>query len=112
MKLIFRWLINAGTLILLASYLPGVEVSGWYAALITALVLGLVNALIKPVLVILTLPVNILTLGLFTFVINALLFWFVATVVKGFEVAGFWPAFWGAIVLSCVSWIVSGLLKK
>lgn len=112
MKLIFRWLINAGTLILLTSYLPGVEVSGWYAALITALVLGLVNALIKPVLVILTLPVNILTLGLFTFVINALLFWFVATVVKGFEVAGFWPAFWGAIVLSCVSWIINILLKK
>lgn len=112
MKLILRWVINAGALLLLASYLPGITVSGWYAALITALVLGLVNALIKPVLVILTLPVNILTLGLFTFVINALLFWFVATVVKGFAVAGFWPAFWGAIVLSCVSWIVSGLLKK
>ena len=112
MKLLFRWLVNAGTLLLLASYLPGITMSGWYAALITALVLGLVNALIKPVLVLLTLPVNILTLGLFTLVINALLFWFVATVVKGFAVAGFWPAFWGAIVLSCVSWIVSGLFKK
>ncbi len=112
MKLIFRWLINAGTLILLASYLPGISVSGWYAALITALVLGLVNALIKPVLVLLTLPVNILTLGLFTFIINALLFWFVASVVKGFEVAGFWPAFWGALIMSVVSWLVSSLLKK
>jgi putative membrane protein len=112
MKLLLRWLINAGTLLLLASYLPGISVSGWYSALIAALVLGLVNALIKPLLVILTLPVNILTLGLFTFVINALLFWFVGTVVKGFLVAGFWPAFWGALILSIVSWLVSSLLKQ
>ena len=112
MKLILRWVINAGALLLLASYLPGITVSGWYAALVTALVLGLVNALIKPVLVLLTLPVNILTLGLFTLVINALLFWFVASVVKGFGVAGFWPAFWGALIMSLVSWLVSGLLKK
>lgn len=109
MKLIFRWFINAGTLLLLATYLPGIEVSGWYAALITALVLGLLNALIKPILLLLTLPVNVLTLGLFTFVINALLFWFVATVVKGFAVAGFWPAFWGALIMSLVSWLISGL---
>lgn len=112
MKLILRWLINAGALLLLASYLLGITVSGWYAALITALILGLVNALIKPVFIILTLPVNILTLGLFTFVINALLFWFVASVVKGFNVAGFWPAFWGALIMSLVSWLVSSLLKK
>ncbi len=112
MRLILRWIINAGTLLLLAYYLPGITVSGWYAALIAALILGLVNAVIKPVLVILTLPVNILTLGLFTFVINALLFWFVASFVDGFFVAGFWPAFWGALILSIVSWLVSGLLKK
>ncbi|MBT4121115.1 MAG: phage holin family protein [Candidatus Magasanikbacteria bacterium] len=112
MKLLTRWVINAGTLLLLAYYLPGMEVSGWYAALITAFVLGLVNAVLKPILVILTLPVNILTLGLFTFVINALLFWFVASFIKGFDVAGFMPAFWGALILSVVSWIVSGLLKK
>ncbi|MFH1947364.1 MAG: phage holin family protein [Candidatus Magasanikbacteria bacterium] len=112
MNLLLRWVINAGTLLLLAYYLPGMEVSGWYAALITALVLGLVNAVLKPILVILTLPVNILTLGLFTFVINALLFWFVASFIKGFDVAGFVPAFWGALILTVVSWLVSGLLKK
>lgn len=112
MKLLFRWFINGGTLLILANYLSGIEVSGWYAALITALVLGLLNALIKPVLVLLTLPVNILTLGLFTLVINALLFWFVASVVKGFAVAGFWPAFWGALIISIVSWIVSSLLNN
>jgi len=112
MNLLLRWVINAGTLLLLAFYMPGIEVSGWYAALITALVLGLVNAVLKPILLILTLPVNILTLGLFTLVINALLFWFVASFIEGFAVTGFMPAFWGALILSVVSWLVSGLLKK
>jgi putative membrane protein len=112
MRLLLRWLINAATLILLATYLPGISVSGWYSALIAALVLGLVNALIRPLVVLLTLPANILTLGLFTLVINALLFWFVATLVKGFEVMGFWPAFFGALVMTVVSWIASGMLKK
>ena len=112
MRLILRWVINAGTLLLLAFYLPGISVSGWYSALIAALVLGLVNAVLRPILILLTLPVNILTLGLFTFVINALLFWFVASFIDGFAVAGFWPAFWGALILSVVSWIISGLLKK
>ena len=111
MHLLFRWLINAAALMGLAYYFPGIYVSGFYAALITALVLGLVNAVIRPLFLLLTLPINILTLGLFTYVINAVLFWFVATVVKGFEVSGFWPAFWGALVLTLVSWIVSGLLR-
>ena len=112
MRLIIRLLASAGTLLLLAYYLPGIEVSGWYAALITALVLGLVNAILRPLLIILTLPVTILTLGLFTFVINAVLFWFVSTFIEGFAVAGFWPAFWGALILSAVSWVVSSFLKK
>lgn len=112
MKLLFRWVINAGTLLLLANYLPGIEVSGWYAAIITALVLGLVNAILKPVLILLTLPVNILTLGLFTLVINALLFWFVASFIDGFVVTGFQPAFLGALIMTLVSWLVSGLLKQ
>jgi len=112
MNILFRWLANAGVLLLMAYYLPGIFVSGWYAALITALVLGLVNAVIKPVLVILTLPVNLITLGLFTLVINALLFWFVSTFIQGFVVSGFWPAFWGALILTVVSWLLSSLLKK
>lgn len=109
MSLLLRWLITAATLLIIAYYLPGVAVSGFYAALIAALVLGLVNAVIRPVLVLLTLPINIITLGLFTFVLNALLFWFVGTVVKGFEVAGFGPAFWGALILTIVGWLVNSI---
>ena len=112
MYTLLRWLVNALTLLGLAYYFPGIEVSGFYSALIIALVLGIVNAVIRPIIILLTLPLNIVTLGLLTFVINGLLFWFVSTVVKGFEVAGFWPAFWGALILTVVSWLVSSLLKK
>ena len=112
MRLLLRWVINAATLLGIAYYLPGIEVGGFYAALITALVLGLVNAIIRPLLLILTLPINILTLGLFTFVVNALMFWFVSTVVQGFEVAGFMAAFWGALILTLVSWVTGWFLKK
>ena len=111
MRLLLRWLLSAAALMLIAYYLPGISVASFYTALIAALVLGLVNALIRPIILALTLPVNILTLGLFTFVINALLFWLVATVVKGFSVAGFWPAFWGALIMWAVGWVVSGFLK-
>jgi putative membrane protein len=112
MQLLLRWLINAIAIMLMALYLPGIVVSSFYAALIAALVLGILNALIRPLLVLLTLPVNILTLGLFTLIINAFLFWFASTIVKGFVVAGFWPAFWGALILCLVSWLTSWLLKK
>lgn len=112
MFLIIRWLLNALTLIGIAYYLPGIGVSGFYSAMITALILGLVNAVIKPIIVLFTLPINILTLGLFTFIINAFLFWFVGTVVKGFEVSGFWPAFFGALIMTLVGWILNILFKK
>ena len=112
MYVLLRWLLNALTLIVIASYVPGIAVNGFYAALITALVLGLVNALLRPVLLILTLPVNILTLGLFTLVINAFLFWFVSSIVKGFVVTGFWPAFWGALIFSVTSWLFASWLKE
>ncbi|MFA6426925.1 MAG: phage holin family protein [Candidatus Magasanikbacteria bacterium] len=112
MRLILRWLFNAVVLLGIAYYLPGVGVSGFYSALIAALVLGLVNAIIRPLLILLTLPVNILTLGLFTLVINALMFWLASTVVKGFDVAGFWPAFWGALIMTISGWFTGALLKK
>ncbi|PIR03124.1 MAG: hypothetical protein COV60_01955 [Candidatus Magasanikbacteria bacterium CG11_big_fil_rev_8_21_14_0_20_43_7] len=112
MKLLLRWLLNAVTLIAIAYYLPGVEVAGFYAALITALILGLVNAIIRPVLLLLTLPINLLTLGLFTFVVNGLMFWFVASIVEGFDVANFTAAFFGALILSLVSWLLGWALKK
>lgn len=107
MKLLLRWVLNAAALLLIAQFLSGIEVSGWYAAFITALVLGLVNAVIRPILFFFTLPINILTLGLFTFVLNGFLFWFVGTVVDGFSVAGFWPAFFGALIMGVVNWMVS-----
>jgi putative membrane protein len=110
MRLLVTWVLNALALLALPYIFDSIRIEGFYTALITALVLGLVNALIRPILIVLTLPLNILTLGLFTFVINGLLFWFVASFVKGFYVAGFWPAFWGALVYCIVSWALSALI--
>jgi putative membrane protein len=110
MQLLLLWLINALSLLAVPYVLPSVRVDSFYIALVTALVLGLVNTLIRPLLLLVTLPITILTLGLFTLVINGLLFWFVASFVDGFHVAGFWSAFWGAIVYSIISWAASWLL--
>ena len=112
MYLILRWLINALAILGIAYFLPGVGVTGIYAALIAALILGIINALLRPILIILTLPVNILTLGLFTLIINAFLFWFASTIVEGFVVADFKAAFYGALIMWLVSWITNWLLKK
>ena len=112
MKLVLRWVISAAALLLISYYVPGIVVVSFYAALVASLILGLINALIRPFLIILTLPINILTLGIFTLVINALMFWLASSVVKGFFVFGFWPAFWGALIMSLVSWAVSSLFKK
>lgn len=111
MRLLLRWLLNALAIILISYLISSISVSGFYIALMVALILGLVNAVIRPLIIILTLPINILTLGLFVLVINALLFWFVSSFVKGFEVAGFQAAFVGALILSVVSWFSNMLLK-
>jgi putative membrane protein len=108
--LIARWIINAALLLLVAYVFPGVEVQGFGPALIAALVLGFVNAILRPVLIVLTLPVTLLTLGLFIFVINALLFWFVAEIVHGFAVTGFGAALVGSILYSVFTLITSRLL--
>lgn len=110
MKLLLRLILNALILIIIARFLDGVEISGFYAALISALILGLINALIKPLLILLTLPVNILTLGLFTLVINGFLFWLTGTIVDGFQVTWFWPAFFGALLMSIGSYIIVSIL--
>ncbi len=110
MKLLLVWLINAVALMAVAYLLPGIEVSSFVTALVAALVLGLVNAVIRPILILLTLPATLLTLGLFIFVINGLMFWFVGSFVAGFLVAGFWPGVIGAIAYSIVSWALSALL--
>jgi putative membrane protein len=110
MKILLKIIINALVILALARFVPGIGVSSFYVALIVALVLGIINIFIRPILVILTLPISLITLGLFTFVINAFLFWFVSTFVKGFTVSGFWPAFLGALILSLVSSLVSHLI--
>jgi putative membrane protein len=87
--------------------MPGIAVESFWTAMVAALVLGLVNTIIRPILILLTLPATLLTLGLFIFVINGLLFWFVGSFVQGFTVSGFWPGVGGAIVYSIVSWALA-----
>jgi putative membrane protein len=110
MRLLLTWLINAAALMALPYLMHSVVVDNITTALVAALVLGLVNTVIRPVLVVLTLPVTFLSLGLFILVINALLFWLVAHLVEGFHVAGFWSAFLAAILYSVISWALSTLL--
>ena len=106
---ILRWIINALFLIAITYIVPGVYVQSFYYALVVVAVLGLVNALIRPVLLILTLPINLLTLGLFTLVINGLMFWFVSSILEGFSVTNFWAAFFGALVYALFSMLISYL---
>jgi putative membrane protein len=110
MTLLARWIVNAGALMLVAYLYPGVNVNDWGAAFAAALVLGLVNAVVRPLLIILTLPATLLTLGLFLFVINALLFWAVAEIVRGFTVTGFGAALLGSILYSVITLLTSWLL--
>jgi len=110
MRLLAVWIINAASLFLVGSVISGISLGGFGAAMIAALVLGLVNTLIRPILVILTLPVTLLTLGLFIFVINALLFLFVGNLLSGFVVQGFGAALLGSILYSVISWVLSSLL--
>lgn len=112
MRLILTWLINAVALMALPYLMHSVTVDNLGAALFAALALALVNTLIRPVLVLLTLPVTFLSMGLFILVINALLFWLVSTLVPGFHVAGFWSAFLAAILYSVISWALSTLLLR
>ena len=111
-RLLVVWLINALALMAVAYLMPSIEVSSFGAALVAALVLGLVNAIVRPILVLLTLPVTILTLGLFIFVLNGLLFWMVGSWLQGFWVGGFWAGVHGAIVFSFISWALSALVLR
>ena len=110
--LVAKWLIVALSFFLAAYLVPGIVVESFYTALILAFVWGVINLTVKPILTILTLPVSILTLGLFSFVINALLLWFLGTVIKGFEVDGFIAAFLGALIIAIAVWAGNVLLKS
>jgi putative membrane protein len=111
MKILFNWIIMAIAIIITAYILPGVTVSGFIPAFFVAVVLSLVNVSIKPLLLILTLPINILTLGLFTFAINAFLIMLVSYIVPGFKVDGFWWAMLFSIVLAVILFLINRIKK-
>jgi len=109
--LLLRVVMNAGAIYLAAAIVPGLEITGLPAALGAGLVLGLINAIVRPVLIILTLPATLLTLGLFLFVLNGLCLWLTSLIVKGFEVHGFGAAVLGALLVSVVSWILNAFVS-
>lgn len=111
MTLLLIWLINSVSLMAVAWLLPSIRIVDFTTALVAALVLGLVNTFIRPLLLLLTLPATVLTLGLFIFVINGLLFWFVGSFIRGFVVEGFWSGVIGAILYSLISWLLSALVS-
>lgn len=111
MGFLLRVLANALAIFLAAAIVPGIEIRGVLTALGAGLVLGLVNAIVRPVLVILTLPLTLVTLGLFLFVLNGLCLLLTSLLVKGFEVHGFWAAVFGALIVSVVSWLLTAFLS-
>ncbi len=112
MRLLLIWIVNTVTLFVLPHLLETVQVDSFTTALTAALVLGLVNTLIRPMLLVLTLPITFLTLGLFIFVINGLMFWVVADIVPGFQVTSFSAAIVAAFVYSVISWLLTAFIPK
>ena len=109
--LLIRWLINAGALWLIALMIKGIEVQSFLSALVAAAVLGIINAILRPIFILLTLPINILTLGLFTFLLNGFMLYLTSMLVRGFEVHGFWAPVFGALILSIVSALTTAFLS-
>ncbi|MEZ4600648.1 MAG: phage holin family protein [Syntrophotaleaceae bacterium] len=109
--LLIRWLILTVAIMAAAYVLKGIEVPGFFSAFFAAAILGILNALLRPILLFITLPLNILTLGLFTFVINALILMMASGVIKGLEVHGFWWAVLGSLIISAVSWLLTSLIN-
>ncbi len=112
LNLLAIWIVNALALLALPYVLPSIQVAGFGTALLVAVVLGLINALLRPLLILLTLPVTLLTLGLFIFVINAVMFQLAGILVEGFHVGGFWSALFGSIGYSLISWLLSAILLR
>ncbi|MCM8791758.1 MAG: phage holin family protein [Candidatus Omnitrophica bacterium] len=103
MRFFTRWLINSLAIFIVANVVKGIEITNLWAVLIAAILVGIINAFLRPLIIFITLPLNILTLGLFTLFINGALFYLVANIVKGFSITGFWSAFWGYILFSIIS---------
>ena len=111
-KLIAKWLLSASALLFVAYVYTGVQVTSFTSAMLAALVIGLLNAVVRPVLVVLTLPVTVLTLGLFLFVINAFVFWAAAAVLDGFGVRGFWAALVGSLIYTALGVVIESALER
>lgn len=105
--ILVRWLVSTAAVLAASWFLDGIRVSGFLPALFAAGLLGILNAVLRPVIIVLTLPINILTIGLFTFVINAFLLKIVSYLIPGFDVYGFWTAVFGAIIIGGVSWFLN-----
>ena len=112
MKLILNWLLSAAALLFVAYVYSGVEVKSFTAALIAAFIIGLLNTVVRPLLVILTLPVTVITLGLFLFIINALMFWAAASLLDGFQVRNFTAALVGSLIYSAIGLVISSALQS
>jgi putative membrane protein len=110
--LLIRWLILTAAIMFASYVIEGIVVKGFFSALLAAAVLGILNAFFRPILIVLTLPINILSLGLFTFIINAMLLKMASGVISGFEVYGFWSAVFGSLLISVVSWILSSFVNE
>ena len=112
MKLIAKWLLSAAALLAVSYLYSGVQVQSFTSALLAAFVIGLLNTIVRPILVILTLPVTVLTLGLFLFVINALMFWWAASMLDGFQVTGFGAALLGSLLYTLMGVIIESALER
>ena len=110
--LFVRWLVLTGAILVASYILDGIEVTGFFSAFFAAAILGVWNALFRPVIIILTLPINVLTLGLFTFVTNALMLQMASGVISGFQVNGFWSAVFGSLLISLVSWLLNSFISE
>ncbi len=110
MKALLYVVVTAVTLLLISQYVPGILVESFYTALIVAVLWGIIGLTVRPVLTLLTLPITIITFGLFSFILNALLFWFLATFIAGFHVYGFLPALEGSFILTVVAWALHAVL--
>ncbi|MFH1083151.1 MAG: phage holin family protein [Pseudomonadota bacterium] len=112
MGLVVRWLVLTAAVVIASYLISGIEVSSFFSAFFAAAILGVLNTFFRPILLILTLPINIITLGLFTFVINAFLLKMVSGVISGFQVHGFWSAVFGALVISVVNWLLNSFINE
>ena len=112
MGLLVRWLALTAAIVIASYLISGIEVSGFFSAFFAAAILGILNIFFRPILFILTLPINLLTFGLFTFVINALLLKMASGVIEGFQVHGFWSAVFGALVISVLNWLLNSFINE